>query len=81
MPRKGKFAPAGKEWIGFLCANPTCGLPILIGEVLPRMLDKQGTLTIRGEDQRLTCPTCGHESVYPTGQARRFRTVDKAELS
>ena len=81
MPAKGRYAPAGKEWFGVLCANPLCGMPIFIGEVLPKHLDREGTLTIRGEDQKLTCPTCQTESVYPFQQLKRFQTVDKAKLS
>jgi hypothetical protein len=64
---------AGEEWIGYLCVNPRCGMPILIGPISPDMLDETGTIRLRGRSQRLTCPHCQKRSVYRTRQARRFR--------
>jgi hypothetical protein len=81
MPEQGEHVPPGKDVFGFLCANSLCGLPIVIGEILPHMLDANGSLTIRGSDQELTCPSCGHEFVYPIQQATRFQAVEKAKLS
>jgi predicted RNA-binding Zn-ribbon protein involved in translation (DUF1610 family) len=83
MSRKPIYAAANKEWFGFLCSNPKCGLPLLLGEIRPDMLDKSGGVTIasHNEDHKLTCPHCGNVSVYRTKSLQRFRTVEKAKLS
>lgn len=74
---------AGEEWFGFLCSNPNCGLPLLLGEIRSDMLDPQGGVEIGTHSRyhKLTCPHCGNESVYQPEQLRRFRTVEKDKLS
>jgi predicted RNA-binding Zn-ribbon protein involved in translation (DUF1610 family) len=83
MSEKPRYAEAGKEWFGFLCSNPNCGLPLLLGEVRPETLDANGgvTITSHSESHKLTCPHCKSESVYQTKRLQRFRTVEKGQLS
>ena len=74
---------AGEEWAGFLCFNPACGLPLLVMEIRPEMLDATGAVTIgsRNTAHKLTCRSCGNESVYQTTQLQRFRTAEKGRLN
>ena len=44
MSHDDGYIPPGKGAIGFLCANPACGLPIVIEEIRPPMLDANGAL-------------------------------------
>lgn len=83
MPDKPIYAAANTEWFGFLCSNPICGLPLLLGEIRPEMLDENGGVEIssHNEARKLTCPHCRNESVYRTESLQRFRTVEKAKLS
>jgi predicted RNA-binding Zn-ribbon protein involved in translation (DUF1610 family) len=74
---------AGHEYFGFLCANPQCGMPILLGEIRPEDLDSKGGVEIqhRKANHTLTCPQCMKTAVYPAQQVRRFRTAEKGSLS
>jgi RNase P subunit RPR2 len=83
MSEKASYAPAGKEWFGFFCSNSQCGLPLLLGEIRPGMLDANGVVKLRSQSrpQKVTCPHCGNESAYPIQQLKRFRTVEKQQLS
>jgi len=74
--QKAKIA-VGEEWIGFICVNQACGMPILVARIRPEMLDETDSLTIRGGDQLLTCPYCQRVSAYPAEQAKRFQAVQK----
>ena len=40
------IAEAGKLYFGFICKNPECGLPIIIGEIARENLDAEGGVKI-----------------------------------
>ena len=73
---------AGEEWLGFACANPQCGLPLLVYEILPEMLDSKGGLRLqaRNPSLELSCPSCGNKAVYQTQQIHRIRVARKEQL-
>ena len=77
-----RLTKPGDEWAGYLCASPACGLPMLICELRPEMLDSNGSVIVgsHSAERSLTCPHCGTESVYGTTQLQRFRTVEKSKL-
>jgi predicted RNA-binding Zn-ribbon protein involved in translation (DUF1610 family) len=83
MAETTRHVMAGEEWAGFLCANPACGLPLLLVEIRPEMLDSKGGVEIESRDtvHKVTCPFCGNESVYHLKQLQRFQVAKKEQLS
>jgi hypothetical protein len=63
----------GDEWIGVICQNPTCQMPILIGPLRPEMLDDKGVVVVRLSPNPIKCLHCQTEAVYRTEQTKRFR--------
>jgi hypothetical protein len=72
-------AVAGEEFYGFLCANPACGMPILVGQIKPEDRDLAGGVEIQSHraSHTLTCQQCGHTAVYQMQQLQRFLVATK----
>ena len=75
------YVPPGQEWLGAFCINQKCGLPMLLVQITPDMLDAEGALTFRGGPQELKCRHCGTVSVYRPEQLQLLRTEEKTKLS
>jgi hypothetical protein len=75
------YIPAGQEWMGCLCVNERCGLPILVVQVTPEMKNAQGDVVFRGERLELTCRHCETTAVYEIEQYQLFETLEKDKLS
>jgi hypothetical protein len=73
----------GKEYLGFICANLECRMPVILGEVSPSNLDEFGRLQLasRLEDIQATCPHCKLQSGYTIKQFQRFQVKSKGQLS
>ncbi len=76
------IAEAGKLYFGFICKNPECGLPIIIGEIPRENLDAEGGVKIVSSpvEREMTCLLCGFATVYRPGELQRFRVVEKGKL-
>ena len=81
MPDSANYIPAGEEWVGTLCVNPRCQLPMLFLRVTADMLQPDGSFVFRGEAPTLKCHHCGTEAVYPKERLQRFRTEERGKLS
>lgn len=77
-----KVTEAGKEYFGFICRNPDCGLPIVLGEIPREYLDASGGAQIasRRAERLLTCQHCGYEALYRTDELQRFQVQSKGKL-
>jgi hypothetical protein len=77
-----KLTEAGKLYFGFICKNPKCGLPIVLGEILPEQLDAAGGVEIASSrsEHAITCRLCGHGAAYHHDELRRFQVSEKGKL-
>jgi hypothetical protein len=73
----------GREYLGVICANPDCGMPVILGEVKPTDLDEFGRLQLasRLDNIQATCPHCRIQSGYSIKQFQRFQVKSKGQLS
>jgi hypothetical protein len=73
---------AGKLYFGFICKNPACGLPIVVGEILPEQLDAGGGVEIASSrpQHEITCQRCGHKAAYRHAELQRFQVSEKGKL-
>jgi len=80
--RAPKVTEAGKEYFGFICRNPDCGLPIVLGEIPREYLDASGGATIASlrPERLLTCQQCGYEALYRTAELQRFQVLPKGQF-
>jgi hypothetical protein len=77
-----KVTEAGKEYFGFICENPDCGLPIVLGEIPREYLDASGGAEIVSPraERLLTCQQCGYEALYRTTELQRFQVSPKGKF-
>jgi len=69
-----------EEYYGFLCANPACGMPILIGQIPRDEVGRGVEIASNRAEHRLTCPICGHTAAYRSELVQRFRVAGKGQL-
>jgi hypothetical protein len=72
-------AVSGEEFYGFVCANPACHTPIILGQIKPEDLDSRGGVQIQTlrANHTLTCQQCGQTGVYQITQIQRFLVATK----
>ena len=77
-----KYTELGKLYFGFICKNASCGLPIVVGEILPQDLDDRGGVEIASSrpERPIRCAICGHEAVYRHEELQRFQVSEKGKL-
>lgn len=76
MPKR--VIAAGEEWLGVLCSNSSCGLPIALFKIRPG----QASVDVQHSGPfEVTCQSCGNKSTYQPTQIQGFRAVDKGRLS
>lgn len=79
MPWSTEHPAADDEYYGFICANPRCGTPLLMGKIDPKDRDAAGGVEIQSHqaNHTLTCPRCGHTAVYLIQTLQRFLVATK----